>query len=96
MYQHLKNKFTPSIRSLDVAMLESCVQGAQTQKFFDQLLIFINLNFFQHATNQAVSSFYSSDTVNFKILQSNWLITFYLVSGTRFFADTGLVQDNEK
>ena len=81
-------------------MLESSVKGAQThltmptQKFFNQLLIFINLNFFQHAKNQAISPFYSRDTVNFKILQSDWLIKLCL--GTRFFLDIGFVRDNRK
>ena len=81
-------------------MLESPVQGAQThlttptKELFIQLLILINLNFLDRAKNQTILSFYSRDTVNFKILQSDWLITFCLVSGTRFFPDIGFVQDN--
>ena len=65
-------------------MLESCVQGAQThltiptQKFFNKLSILINLIFLlEHAKNQAVSSFCCRDTVNFKILKSDWLIKFF-------------------
>ena len=56
-------------------MLESPIQCAQThltlstQTFFNQLLVFIDLNFSQHAQNQAISLFYSRDIVNLKILQ---------------------------
>ena len=52
--------------------------------------------FLEHAKNQAISSFCCRDTVNFKILQSNWLIIFYLVSGTKFFPDMEFVQDDRK
>ena len=48
---------------------------------------FHKFNFFlKHAKNQADLSFCFRDTVNFKILQCDWLIAFYLVSGTRFFS----------
>ena len=82
-------------------MLESCVQGAQThltiptQKFFNKLSILINLIFLlEHAKNQTISSFCCRDTVNFKILKSNWLVSFFLVSGTKFFPDIGFMQNN--
>ena len=41
-----------------------------TQKFFDQLLIFLNL--YQHAKNQFIPSVHSSDTVNFKVPSHDW------------------------
>ena len=82
-------------------MLESRVQGAQThltiptKKFFNKLSILINLIFLlEHAKNQTISSFCCRDTVNFKILKSSWLVTFFLVSGTKFFPDIGFMQDN--
>ena len=48
------------------------------QKIFDQLLIFVNL--YQHAKNADVSSICSGEIVDFKILQSDWLITFWQIS----------------
>ena len=82
-------------------MLESRIQGAQTyltiptQTFFNKLSILINLIFLlEHAKNQTISSFCCRDTVNFKILKSSWLVTFFLVSGTKFFPDIGFMQDN--
>ena len=41
-----------------------------SQKFFDQLLIFVNL--YQHAKNQFIPSVHSSDTVNFKVPSYDW------------------------
>ena len=41
-----------------------------SQKFFDQLLIFVNL--YQHAKNQFIPSVHSSDTVNFKVPSHDW------------------------
>ena len=41
------------------------------QKIFDQLLIFVNL--YRHAKYDAVSSICSRETVDLKILQSDWL-----------------------
>ena len=84
-------------------VLEFRVLGAETHldhthpKVFQSVLIFITLFIFlEHAKNQANSSFCCRDTVNFKILQSDWLITFYLVSGTRFFLNMGFAQDDRK
>ena len=45
-----------------------------TQKYFHQLLIYVNL--YQHAKNPAISFIYSGDIVDLKILQSDWLRTF--------------------
>ena len=101
MYQHLKNQFTPSIRSLDTANVGVPYPGCSNPldhthpKVFQSTLIAINF-FLEHAKNQAISSFCCRDTVNFKILQSNWLIIFYLVSGTKFFPDMEFVQDDRK
>ena len=39
-------------------------------KIFNQLLIF--MNFYQHAKNQAISSFCVGDIADLKILQSDW------------------------
>ena len=93
LYQHFKNQFTPSICSLDTASVGVPCPGCSNPldhthpKVFQSTLIFINLIFFlEHAKNQADSSFCFRDTVNFKILQCDWLIAFYLVSGTRFFS----------
>ena len=49
-----------------------------TQKQFDQLLIYVNL--YQHAQNQAISLIGSGDMVDYKILQSDWLRTFWPIS----------------
>ena len=38
------------------------------------------MNLFQHAKNRTFSSFCSRDTVNLKILQSDWLIAFWPIS----------------
>ena len=40
------------------------------QKFFDQLLIFLNP--YQNAKNQFIQSVHSSDTVNFRVLSPDW------------------------
>ena len=45
---------------------------------FNQLLFSMNLH--QYAKNQAFSSFCSRNTVNLKILQSDWLRAFWLIS----------------
>ena len=49
-----------------------------TQKYFDQLLVYVNLN--QYAKNQATSFICSGDMVEKKILQSDWLRKFCPVS----------------
>ena len=46
--------------------------------FFDQLLISMNL--YQHAKNQAFSPFSPRDTVDLKILQSDWSQAFWPIS----------------
>ena len=43
------------------------------KNFFDQLLIYVNLN--QHAKNQAISHICFGDMVDQKILQPDWLRT---------------------
>ena len=48
------------------------------QKTFSQLLIFVNL--YQHAKNEAVSSICPWETVDLKILQSDWLKEFWAIS----------------
>ena len=64
-------------------------------KRFSININFHKFNFFlENAKNQANSSFCCRDTVNFKILQSDWLITFYLFS-TRIFLNMGFVQDDK-
>ena len=45
---------------------------------FDQLLISMNL--YQHAKNQAFSSFHYTDIIYLKILQSDWPKTFWYIS----------------
>ena len=54
---------------------------------------FHKFNFFCNTLK--ISSFCCRDTVYFKIFQSDWLITFYLVSGTRFFTNMGFAQDDK-
>ena len=46
--------------------------------FFNQLLILMNL--YQHAKNQAFSSFYPRDIFDLKILQSDWPGAFWAIS----------------
>ena len=48
------------------------------KKTFDQLLI--NANLYQHAKNQAISLIRSGYMVDQKILQSDWLRTFWSIS----------------
>ena len=55
-----------------------------TQKQFDQLLIYVNL--YQHAQNQAISLIGSGDMVDYKILQSDWLRTFWPISQEQKFS----------
>ena len=54
------------------------------QKIFDQLLIFVNL--YRHAKYDAVSSICSRETVDLKILQSDWLRTFWFISQKKDFS----------
>ena len=51
------------------------------QKIFNQLFIFVNL--YQHAQNEAVSSIRRND--NLEILQSDWLTAFSPVSQEQGF-----------
>ena len=53
------------------------------QKLFNQLLIFVDL--YQHAKIEAVSSIFSGDMLDLKILQAEWLKEFWAISGTIFF-----------
>ena len=54
-----------------------------TQKNFDQLLIYVNL--YQYVKNQAISLIHSGDMIDWKILQSDWLRTFWPKSQKSFF-----------
>ena len=47
-------------------------------KLFNQLLI--SMNMYQHAKNHAISSFCCKDLIDLKILQSDWLRTFWFIS----------------
>ena len=47
-------------------------------KVFDQLLIYVDL--YQHVKNKAISLICSGDMVDKKILQSDWLRTFWPIS----------------
>ena len=53
------------------------------QTFSDPLLIYVNL--YQHAKNQAISLIYSGDMVDQKILQFDWLRTFWPISQEQNF-----------
>ena len=84
-YEHTKNQFIPIIFSLDTASF--CVLKPElphpfltipTPIFFNQLLVSINL--YQYAKNQAFSSCCFRDMVDLKILQSDWLRTFWPIS----------------
>ena len=55
------------------------------KRAFNELLIF--MIFYQQAKNQAISSFYSRDIVDFKILQSDWLIVFWPISQETDFSE---------
>ena len=55
-----------------------------TQKCFDQLLVYVNLH--QHAKNTAISLISSGDMVDKKILQSDWLTTFWPISQEQKFS----------
>ena len=48
------------------------------QKFFGQLFVYMNL--YQHAKNQAISLTCSGDMVDSKILESNWMRTLWHIS----------------
>ena len=54
------------------------------QKTFNQLLIFVNL--YQHAKNETVSSIYSGEIFDLKILQSDWLRDFGLYLRNKIFS----------
>ena len=64
------------------------------QKFFNQLLIFVNL--YQHAKNEAVSSICSIEIVDLKILLSHWQRAFWLISQKQDFLHIGFVQEHSK
>ena len=73
----------PSIHSWDTANFRvpwpDCpFLTIPTQKPFDQLLIYVNL--YQHAKNQAISLSCSGDMFDWKILQFDWLKTFWPIS----------------
>ena len=54
------------------------------QKKFDKSLIFVSL--YQHAKNEAVSSFCSGEMVDLKIQQSDWLRAFWPISQEQDFS----------
>ena len=53
-------------------------------KIFDQLLIFVNL--YQHPKNDAASLICSGEMVDLKILQFDWLRTFWYMSQEQAFS----------
>ena len=55
-----------------------------TQKSFEQILVYVKL--YQHAKNQAISLICSRDMVDKKILQSDWLKTFWPISQEQRFS----------
>ena len=55
-----------------------------TQRFFDQLLIYVTL--YQHARHQPISLTNSGDTADEKILQSDWLIIFWPIKEEQRFS----------
>ena len=56
--------------------------------FQNIIQLLISLNLYQHAKNQAFSSFRSKDIIYLKILQSNWSKTFLTnILGTKIFKD---------
>ena len=62
------------------------------QKLFNQLLIFVN--FYQHAKNEAVSSIFSREILDLKILQSEWLRAFWAISQEQYFSQTEDLRSN--
>ena len=54
------------------------------QKVYIQILIFVNL--YQHAKNDAVSSICSGEMIDLKILQTEWLVAFWLLSQEQDFS----------
>ena len=58
------------------------------QKTFDQLSIFANL--YQYEKSQAISSIYSRDKIDLKILQSDWLRAFLTISQAQVFPKYGI------
>ena len=80
-----KQKFIPPIYSWDTANFRVIWPDwahpfltIPTKKYFDQLLIYVNL--YQHTKNQAISLICSGNMLDWKILQSDWLKTFWPVS----------------
>ena len=53
------------------------------KKFFDQLLIFVNL--YQHAENQFILSVHSSDTANFEVPSHDWPHPFLAMPNPKTF-----------
>ena len=58
--------------------LATPISGHAHEKYSAPLLIYVNL--YQHAKNQVISLICSGDMADLKILQSDWLRTFWLVS----------------
>ena len=106
-------KFAPahkkSVHSIDSflkyqSIFESCDQTCHTnfwpcqrKKKSDQLLVYVNL--YQHAKNLVISQICSRDMVDWKILQSDWLTTFWPISQVSrkiFSPNMGFVQENRR
>ena len=64
------------------------------QKCFDPLLIHVNLH--QQAKDKATSMICSEDMVDQKILQSDWLRTFWHIFQESTFPNMGFVQEHSK
>ena len=62
------------------------------QKLFNQLLIFVDL--YQHAKNEAVSSIFSGDMLDLKILQAEWLKEFWAISQEQYFSQKEDLRSN--
>ena len=84
-HKHAKYQFLPSVNFWDKVNFRVLWPDwprpfltMSTQKNFDYLLIYVNL--YQHAKNQTILLICSGDMAHQKILQSDWLKTFWPIS----------------
>ena len=95
VYQHAKNQFITSfILQTHSDTLQQRVPShdwphpflamSPTCKIFNHVFICINL--YQHAKNQLIPLFHSSDTVNFRVQRPNWPYLFLTMPNQKIFS----------
>ena len=93
-FSEFLSTYQKSVRSIISFLRYSQFQNPETRVatptpiFFDQLLISMNLD--QNSKNQAFSLFCSRDTIDLKIMQSDWQRAFWHISQEPGFSQYGI------